>query len=259
MLTKEEYEEKRQARYDRLINAANRASAESEAAHNESDRISSQIPLGQPILVGHHSEGRHRRALETIRNKARKGYELAKKAEEYRSRAASVEANEAIFSDDPEAVEKLGGKIAQLEARQERMKAANKLIRKNDRAGLAAMGYSDKQIEKLFTPDSCRRFGYPDYAITNNGANIRRLKQRAQIVEKKQAQADREETINGIKIEYSPSENRIRVFYPARVALETFKALKSHGFRVLRSAGEGAFSAYYNSNALYFIRTNIKA
>jgi hypothetical protein len=96
MLTPEEYAAKRQARYDRLIAAAERAERESDSARKESDRIASFIPLGQPILVGHHSEGHHRRALETIRNKARKGYELYKQAEEYRSRAASVESNNAL-------------------------------------------------------------------------------------------------------------------------------------------------------------------
>ena len=50
----------------------------------------------------------------------------------------------------------------------------------------------------------------------------------------------------------------IRVFYPGRVDLNTYKALKQHGFRVLRSEGEGAFSAYYNNNAAYFVKTYIR-
>lgn len=33
-----------------------------------SNKIASYFPMGQPVLVGHHSEGRHRRTLERIHN-----------------------------------------------------------------------------------------------------------------------------------------------------------------------------------------------
>ena len=45
---------------------ARRYEASSEAAQAAADRISDAIPFGQPILVGHHSEGRHRRDLDRI-------------------------------------------------------------------------------------------------------------------------------------------------------------------------------------------------
>lgn len=51
-----------------------------------------------------------------------------------------------ISSSDPDAIAKLKYRLANQQALQERMKAANKLIRKNDRAGLAAMGYSPQNI-----------------------------------------------------------------------------------------------------------------
>jgi hypothetical protein len=47
------------------------------------------------------------------------------------------------------------------------------------------------------------------------------------------------------------------MYFPGRVSSEMFKALRQHGFRVLRLMGEGAFSAYYNNNALYFVKTQI--
>lgn len=257
MLTKEQYEEKRQARYERLLASAKRAEQESTAAYKLSDQMASVIPMGQPILIGHYSEKRDRRYRERIHNKMRKGYELAQKAEHYRARAAAAESCNAIFSDDPDAVTKIGDKVTQLEKRQELMKAANKLVRKNDREGLLNMGFSETQIEKLFNP-RWGSPGFPSYELTNNGANIRRLKERAQQVERKQAMKDEDLEINGIRIEGRPSENRIRLYYGKRVDIETYKLLKQHGFRVLRSEGEGAFSSYYNSNALYFIKTHIK-
>ena len=69
------------------------------------------IPLGQPILVGHHSEKRHRRDLKRIDEYFAKAKEHHDKAEYFRRRAAAAESNVIIFSDDPDATEKLVDKI----------------------------------------------------------------------------------------------------------------------------------------------------
>jgi hypothetical protein len=110
--------------------------------------------------------------------------EADQKAEYYARRAAAAESNRSIFSDDPNATEKLADKIAKLEERQRIMTEANRLVRKQDKEGLADLGFSETAIAKLFTPDFCGRIGFPSYALTNNGANIRRLKQRLEQLEK---------------------------------------------------------------------------
>ena len=46
--------------------------ADASRASGAADRIAGMIPLGQPILVGHHSEGRARRDQERIHNNTRK-------------------------------------------------------------------------------------------------------------------------------------------------------------------------------------------
>jgi len=258
MLTREEYEAKRQRRYERLLAAAQKAETESEAARRESDRISSFIPLGQPILIGHHSEKRHRRDLETIRNKARKGYELAKKAEEYRSRAASVEANEAIYTDDPQAVEKLGDKLEMLLELQATYKAINaahaKFLKNPASLDKSDLTEAQKNLVRTWQPAySFEKHPIQPYKLSNLSAQIRTAKKRAEQVEKQQAIPDKDEEVNGARVEWRAGENRIRVYFGKRVDLDTFKALKRHGFRVLRSEGEGAFSAYYNRNAADFI------
>jgi len=260
MLTKEQYEEKRQARYDRLLAASQKAQNEASHLVAQAHDMASGIPFGQPILIGHHSEGRDRRYRSRIENKFRKGFDLYEKSEELKSRATSAAGNDAIYSDDPTATEQIADKITALEAKQELMKATNKAIKKNDCAALLALGYTDEEATNWLTKPLpfVYGLGYPAYAITNNGANIRRLKERAQVVGRKQAAEDKSEEIDGVKVEYSPSENRVRVYYPGRVPLETYKALKQHGFRVLRSEGEGAFSAYYNNNALCFVKVYIK-
>jgi hypothetical protein len=256
MLTIEEYEAKRNARYERLTKAAEKASAESNQLINTASSMASIIPFGQPILVGHHSEGRDRNYRGRIDSKFRKGFELAKKAEELKSRAASTASNDAIYSDNPEAVDLLSEKIAKMEARQELMKATNKAIKKNDRETLLKLGHAEAIVNRWLDPAPMEwpGKGYAAFELTNNNANIRTAKKRAEQVQKKQSIPDKDEEINGIKIEWRAGENRIRIYFPARVDMETFKKLKSHGYRVLRSEGEGAFSAYYNNNAAWFVK-----
>ena len=94
------------------------------------------IPLGQPILVGHHSAKHHRKDLNRIDRHFAEAKEHHDKAEYFRRRAAAAESNVVIFSDDPDATEKLVDKIERLKKRQGLMKQANQLIRKADREGL---------------------------------------------------------------------------------------------------------------------------
>jgi hypothetical protein len=136
------------------------------------------IPLGQPILVGHHSEKRQRKDLNRIDRHFAEAKEHHGKAEYFRRRAATAESNVVIFSDDPDATEKLVDKIERLKKREGLMKRANQLIRKADREGLADLGFSDEAIAKLLIEDFAGRVGFPNYALTNNSANIRRLEKR---------------------------------------------------------------------------------
>jgi Domain of unknown function (DUF3560) len=109
------------------------------------------IPLGQPTPVGPHSEKRHRKDLTHIDRHFAEAKEHHDKPEYFRRRAAAAESNVVIFSDDPDAAEKLVEKIERLKKRQGLMKRANQLIRKADREGLADLGFSDETIAKLFT------------------------------------------------------------------------------------------------------------
>lgn len=64
------------------------------------------IPFGQPILVGHHSEGRDRNFRKRIHNTFGKSFQAQDKAKHYEQKAAAIENNRAIFSDDPQAIQK---------------------------------------------------------------------------------------------------------------------------------------------------------
>lgn len=133
--------------------------------------------------------------------------------------------------DDPNAVEKLEEKIKRLEERQELMVKANKLVRKNDREGLAELGFSENSINQLFKPDFCGRIGFANYQLTNNSANIRRLKGRLESEQAKSEKESNEIIINGVRILENVEENRVQIFFDSIPAEEIRTQLKQNGFR----------------------------
>lgn len=68
-------------RAERLDARAEKLDAASDAAWKRGEEIGKHIPFGQPILVGHHSERGHRKALATIEASGRKAVELGKEAD----------------------------------------------------------------------------------------------------------------------------------------------------------------------------------
>ncbi|MEU3282013.1 DUF3560 domain-containing protein [Streptomyces antibioticus] len=81
-------------RGERYADRAGRAAASSQAARDTSDRIGERFWMGQPILVGHHSEGRARRDQERMDNAMRKSIGEGERAGYWASRAAAAHAYE---------------------------------------------------------------------------------------------------------------------------------------------------------------------
>ena len=129
-MTKSNHEDRRQRRIERYRELAEKNRERANQLQEESGAAVAGVPFGQPILVGHHSERRHRRDLERSRNKMGQAIEAEKKADYYEGKAASAECNRAISSDDPEAITKLKEKIEKAETNQTRMKAINAAHRK---------------------------------------------------------------------------------------------------------------------------------
>ena len=256
-MTPEEYEEKRKNRYLRLVAASERAERESQSSYALSDKMSSVIPMGQPILVGHYSEAADRRYRERIHQKMRKGRYLHEKAVTLQQRAEAALSNNAIFSDDPQAGEKIETRIDILEKRQALMREANKLVRKNDRAGLSVLGFSDTRIDRLFTPDFCGRVGYADYELSNNSANIRRLKLRLASLNSHANDVTSELVVGDIRIVENTDINRLQIFFPGKPSEEVRHALKSRGFHW--SPSEKAWQRQRSNGATYWAKEIVKA
>ena len=107
-----ERNERAEERAERFTEYAGNAAARSDAAWRGEHAILDGIPAGQPILVGHHSERRHRRDLERAENLRRKGSAEADKAEYLEQRAESA----ANYQQHRENVPTTLRRIAKLEA-----------------------------------------------------------------------------------------------------------------------------------------------
>lgn len=226
------YEQRQEARRERYEQRAMSLHAEAESASQRADRMASVIPFGQPIHIGHYSERSDRRYRERIHGTMRKALDLDAQAREAEQRAMAVGTG-GISADDPDAPDKLLAKLEAAERLQERMKAANKLVRKQDRAGLLALGFTDRVIDKLFTPDFAGRIGFPDYEITNNGAEIRRLKQRIAALAATASMETSERTIPefGLTIRQDTEDNRLWLLFEERQPAAVAAVIKRYGFK----------------------------
>ena len=238
-----EYQEKQEARADRFQELAEKAEKQSEQAFKTAHQIGSFIPMGQPILVGHHSEGRHRRDLAKIDNNMRKSIELDEKAKYYAEKAENAANSYAIRSDDPEAIVELIEKYNGLVKNQELMKNANKVI-KNQKLQevekveqLQNLGLTEKQAIEIMAPRHFGGPGFPSFSLTNNNANIRSTQQRIEQLRKQQTQETKETEIGGVKIVDNVEDNRLQLFFDGKPDEKTRTELKRNGFRLSPSVG----------------------
>ena len=181
------FRERRAERAARLLEWADKRRQRSAGNFTRAHNLVKDIPLGQPILVGHHSEKRHRRTLEKSDNAMRAAVQDERKGAEMASRAANIldAADRAIYRDDPDAIERLTVKIEKLEGERAAMKAANSIVRKK---GLTAeqriaqlaelLKCKPETAAKLLEPDFCGRLGFPSYALQNIGGTITKERNR---------------------------------------------------------------------------------
>lgn len=181
------YRERRERRASRLRGWADSRDIKSAASFAQVDRIADGIPMGQPILLGHHSEGRARRDQDRIHSGMRAGIDHATKAASMRSRADNIDAaaERAIYSDDADAAEKLAERIADLEAERGRITAYNAACRKAGRCTAEALALLDDRQRADLT--SITRYAsyqlrdcgaFPTYATSNLSGNISKQRER---------------------------------------------------------------------------------
>lgn len=79
-----DYQEWAKSRADRREKWADSAEKKSDEYYERSNKDREFLSLGEPVKVGHHSEGRHRRILDQARNNIAKSFENDKKATEHK-------------------------------------------------------------------------------------------------------------------------------------------------------------------------------
>ena len=255
------YEEKQEAKRERYEDLAAKNRAEATRRHQASHAATEGIPLGQPILVGHHSEGYHRRALAKSWNNLGKAVEATEKAAYYDQKAASV-GKAGISSDDPEAVVKLREKLAKLEDAQVKFKASNKIIRKKGTTPeqkveqlVELLGYSPTKCASLLEPDFAGRIGFAPYVLQNNNANIASTKKRITSLANRPTE-DKETTVKGVRVLENVEENRIQLFFDGKPSAEIRTTLKRNGFRW--APYHGAWQRQLTSNGIYAAKIVLK-
>lgn len=251
-----DYESKQEERKQRYLELAESHRRKAEERYQSFHRISDMIPFGQPILVGHHSEGRHRADISRMDNHMRKAQEHLATAEYYKEKAAGI-GKGGISSDDPEAIEKLELKVIKLEKDQEFMKKANKAIRMKDQDKgntiLLEMGFTQEQVADLRGPDFAGRVGFPSYMLSNNNANIRNVKQRIEQLRNRPTETTEKSYDIGVDVQivHNTEINRVQIIFPdGNPGKEICGICKKHAFHY--SGRNKAWQRQLNNNGIWY-------
>ena len=229
MTRRERLERKIEKRQQWAASAEAKASREHELSHN----LVKDIPMGQPILVGHHSEGHHRRTLDRSWNALGRAVEQTKKAEMHESKAANLEhlLDRAIFSDDSNAIEAIQARIEENEAKREQMKKINALYRKGDVAGLEALGINLDTLKVKLAAAGSYWGSAPHlpYEMSNLGGRIQADKKRIEAIKMQNARKERAEAAGGVAI-VRGAQGYAQITFAEKPDYSVIRALKDAGF-----------------------------
>lgn len=265
----EDFADRQEAKRERLEDRADKAQNLASGHQKTADAIFNGIPMGQPILVGHHSEKRHRRDLARADRALRGSIDEAENANRLRQRAEGL-GQHGISSDDPQASEKIAERIAQLEAKRDWMKAINAIlrtklreVRQRDPAGDEATALAElcqagtitqqewTKLARDFSMFPYHGLGFPAYALTNLGTNIRRLKDRvdslARTATTQATTPPQLRTGAGYEVFEDRDENRVCFRFPNQPSTAICQALRQAGFHWNRTLG--AWTRLLNNSA----------
>lgn len=150
--------------------------------------------------------------------------------------------------------------VEDAKAYHEQMKLTNAMIRKagKDPVKLAVLlNISQGEAEKLLQPDFCGRIGVPQYMLTNNLANIKRMEQRVKELEAKEARKEEGgQTIaqkgNGWELIVNNDADRLQFVFDGKPKDEIREMLKKNGYKWAPS--QSAWQRQITSNAIFATR-----
>ena len=130
------------------------------------------------------------------------------------------------------------------------MKQANALIRKHktpeaQKAALLEMGMNEAEATGLLTPSWANTQGFMPFQLSNNNANIRRIRLRIQQLERAAQRVTREEECATYTYREDVEENRIMFIFDGKPEESVRTLLKTRGFRW--SPTRGAWVRMFNN------------
>ena len=153
---------------------------------------------------------------------------------------------QSVQSNDPEVMEYLKDKLADLEAAHQRMKEANTYYRKHKTLD-GCPGISDKTREWLTRPGvfacgdgsplALYRCPFPTYALTNSLATIKRTRERLEALQAAKEAPAEDEQHNGYTYREDSDLMRVQFIFDGKPDEETRSILKANGFRWAPSQG----------------------
>lgn len=162
-----------------------------------------------------------------------------------------------IMSGDADALDQLRDKLAKLEARQEQMKRINAYYRKHktldgcpdlSEKGVASVA---EYMQKFSQDKPC-----PTWELSNNSANIRRIRDRIEHIEREKSRTAEAITGDGWQLIENPEIMRIQFIFDDKPDSDTRATLKRNGFRWAPS--EGAWQRTLNNAGRYAAKDVMK-
>lgn len=179
--------------------------------------------LGQPIIVGHHSEKTARKLHEKAWKDIGKSIEEDKKQKYYEEKAKDTNNSSVIYNDDPNALTKLKEKLEYLEKQRALIKA-------------------DEE--------------HQPWQLQNVGARIRETKRRiARLKNLEKIEFEDKEFVGG-KVIHNKEINRIQFLFDEKPNEEVRNNLKHNGFHWSRN--EGAWQREFNERTIKVTNNLVK-
>ena len=231
--------ERMEARAERRTEWAGKAAARSESRFDAAHALADRIPLGQPILVGHHSEAHARRDADRIASNMTRGVEAMRLAEHHESKARgiAIALERSVFADDDDAIAKLEARIVERETEADRAAALNKAWRKGGAEAVRAQ-FGEKLARAAEETMRVAPWLRSPLDTTNTRAAIRRDRERIVEIRAQRERGARAEQAGGCTI--GGSESWAVVTFAAKPERAVLEAMRAAGFRWSGGAWQGS-------------------
>lgn len=173
----------------------------------------------------------------------------------YFNKIKNILTNKVISSSDALAIEKLEAKIDKLSEQQDIMERANAWYRKNKTmVGFEDLAEDDAKCMDKGIIESWYKVPYSSYELTNNNANIKRLKDRVEGIKKLKERIEQKDEskyikVNGLEVVEDTTDMRIRILFNNTPNVDIRNLLKRNGFKW--SPKNSAWQRQLTQNAIY--------